>query len=91
MENGAAERRRIGVLIEDDAGDALVSRVYDLEPGHLDASAGTEVRPATVTAFTPGGDASTWRYAPGDEFDCAGVDVGISLTENGSIESWYAC
>ena len=91
VENGAAERRQVGVLIEDAAGEALVSRVYDLEAGHLDSSAGTDARPATVTAFTPAGVASTWQYAPGSEFDCEGVDVGITVTDEGSIESWYGC
>jgi len=89
VENGSDEPAEVGVRVEDDDGAALFSRVYELEPGHLDSSAGIETPPATVTVFTPEGASATWEYAP--DVDCAGQDIGISLEPDGSIDSWYAC
>ncbi|WP_135820099.1 hypothetical protein [Halostella litorea] len=90
VENRTADPTRIGVRVEDDDGAALFSRVYSLEPDHLDQSAGVDATPATVRAFTPDGTAATWAYAPDDDLDCEGKDVGITLTEEG-FESWYGC
>lgn len=91
VENRTDDRAEIGVRVEDDDGAALYSRVYDLEPGHLDSSAGIETPPATVTAFTPEGTSATWDYTPDLDLDCDGEDIGITLQSDGSIDSWYAC
>lgn len=91
VENRTVEPAVVGIRVEDDEGGALFSGVYDLEPGHLDSSGGIEATPATVTAFTPEGDSATWEYAPDLNLDCDGEDVGITLLEDGSIDSWYAC
>jgi len=89
VENGTDDLAAVGVRVEDGDGAALFSRVYELEPGHLDSSGGVEATPATVTAFTPEGVSATWEYAP--DVDCAGQDIGISLEPDGSIDPWYAC
>lgn len=91
VENRTDELAELGVRVEDDDGAALFSRVYELEAGHLDSSAGIETTPATVTAFTPEGVSATWEYAPDLDLDCEGEDVGITLRSDGSIDSWYAC
>ncbi|MFO7926633.1 MAG: hypothetical protein ACQET5_02130 [Halobacteriota archaeon] len=91
VENRTNERAAIGVRVENDDGGVLFSRVYEMEPGHLDSSAGIETTPATVTAFTPEGTSRTWRYAPNLAADCDGEDIGIPLQSDGSIDSWYAC
>ncbi|MFC4247673.1 hypothetical protein ACFOZ7_11945 [Natribaculum luteum] len=91
VENRTDERATIGVRVEDDDGETLFSRVYELEPGHLDSAAGIETTPSTVTAFTPEGAAATWEYAPDLDIDCEGEDIGITLRSDNSIESWYAC
>lgn len=91
VENQTDERTEIGVRVEDDGGAALFSRVYELEPGHLDSSAGVETPPATVTVFTPEGASATWEYAPDLDLDCDGEDIGITLRSDNSISSWYAC
>ncbi|WP_436343125.1 hypothetical protein [Natronorubrum sp. FCH18a] len=91
VENRTEEPATIGVRIEDDDGDPLISRVYELEPGHLDPAAGIETIPSTVTVFTPEGSSATWKYAPDLDIDCDGEDIGITLRADGSIDSWYAC
>ncbi len=91
VENQTDERAAIGVRVENDDGEMLFSRVYELEPGHLDSAAGIETTPSTVTAFTPEGAAATWEYAPDLDIDCEGEDIGITLRSDNSIESWYAC
>lgn len=91
VENQTDKRAEIGVRVEDDDGAMLFSRVYDLEPGHLDSSAGIETTPATVTVFTPEGVSATWEYAPDLDLNCDGEDIGITLQSDGSIDSWYAC
>lgn len=91
VENRTPELARIGVRIEDEEGDALFSRVYELESEHLDESAGVETRPATVFAFTPDGTSAEWDYSPDPTWNCDGQDVGISLTREGTFESWYSC
>lgn len=91
VENRTDDRAAIGVRVEDDDGELLFSRVYELEPGHLDSSAGIETTPATVSVFTPEGVSATWEYTPDLGMDCEGEDIGITLQSDGSIDSWYAC
>ena len=91
VENRTEDLATIGVRIEDDEGELLVSHVYELEPGHLDSSAGIETTPSTVTVFTPAGNSATWQYTPDLDIDCDGEDIGITLQADGSIDSWYAC
>lgn len=91
VENRSEELATIGVRVEDEAGEPMFSRVYELEPGHLDSSAGIETAPSTVTVFTPEGNSATWSYAPDLDIDCDGEDIGITLQADGSIDSWYAC
>jgi len=90
VENRTDEQAHVGVRVEDGDGAALFSRVYSVESGHMDQSAGIDTRPATVRVFTPDGTAATWEYAPDLDIDCEGEDIGIALTEEG-FESWYAC
>ncbi|MDF9745651.1 hypothetical protein [Natrinema salsiterrestre] len=91
VENRTDELATIGVRVEDAEGELLFSRVYELEPGHLDSSAGIETIPSTVTVFTPDGTSATWEYAPDLDIDCDGEDIGITLQGDDSIDSWYAC
>lgn len=91
VENRTNERAEIGVRVEDEDGSVLFSRVYEVEPGHIDSSAGIETTPATVTAFTPEDVSATWKYNPNLDMDCDGQDIGITLKSDGSIDSWYAC
>jgi hypothetical protein len=91
VENRTDEPATIGVRVADAEGEPLFSRVYEIEPGHLDSSAGIETTPSTVTAFTPDGTAATWEYTPDSDADCDGMDVGLTLRSDGSIDSWYAC
>lgn len=91
VENRTDEPATIGVRVADDEGEPLFSRVYEIEPGHLDSAAGIETTPSTVTAFTPDGTSETWEYAPDPDADCDGVDIGLTVRSDGSIDSWYAC
>lgn len=91
VENRSSDHARIGVLIEDTDGEPLFSRVYELDPGHLDDSAGIETRPATVFVFTPDGAADEWEYVPDLDIDCEGEDIGVTLESDGTFQSWYAC
>lgn len=69
----------------------MFSRVYEIEPGHLDSSAGIQATPSTVTAFTLEGSSAAWKYTPDLDIDCDSEDIGITIKEDGSIDSWYAC
>lgn len=89
--NSTADVAHVAVRIEDEAGEALLERVYEVQPGHTDESAGVDARPATVFVFTRDGLSATWEYDPDLDLDCDGEDIGIRLTEDGGIESWYAC
>jgi len=91
VENRTEERATIGVRVADNEGKRLFSRVYKLESGHLDSSAGIEATPATVAVFTPDGVSATWEYSPNLDIDCEGEDIGITLRSDNSIDSWYAC
>lgn len=91
VENRTEEPALIGVRIADDEGETVFSRVYELEPGHLDSSAGIETTPSTVTVFTPDGSSATWEYAPDSDIECDGEDIGITVRADDSIDSWYAC
>lgn len=93
VENDTDDSAQVAVYIEDSDGNALFSRVYELEPHHIDSSAGIETRPATVTVFTPEGTATTWEYSPAGEFNlnCEGIDIGVTLKPEQTIESWYGC
>lgn len=91
VENDTDTSREIAVRIAGGDGQTLFSRVYRLEPQHLDQSAGIETRPAKVTAFTPDGASATWTYSPERDLDCDGVDVGISLRPGRTFEEWYSC
>jgi len=91
VHNRTDDPARVGVRVEDDEGAALVSRVYSLDPGRLDESAGIDATPATIRAFTPDGTAAVWSYAPDLNQDCEGEDIGITLTEDEGFESWYGC
>ncbi|WP_276271505.1 hypothetical protein [Haloarcula litorea] len=86
--NDTDESVTVAVRVEDGEGTPIFSRVYDLAPGHSDESAGVDTEPATVHAFTDGGVAETWEYAP--ELSCEGPDVGFWVRADG-IEPWYAC
>lgn len=91
VENATESTTQIAVLITDREGHSLFSRVYELEPNHLDMSGGIENRPTTVRVFTPDGTAATWEYAPRTDFNCEGVDIGVTVTDDQTIESWYGC
>ncbi|QLG47998.1 hypothetical protein [Natrinema halophilum] len=91
VENRTEEFARMGVRVENEEEEMMFSRVYELDPGHLDSSAGIEATPSTVTVFTPDGPSATWKYAPDLDIDCDGEDIGIALQPDGSIDSWYAC
>lgn len=93
VENDTDVSVHIAVRVEDKNGKSLFSRVYELDPHHLDESAGLETIPATVTVFTLYGTSTTWSYSPEDtsSLDCEGVDIGISLKPDGTSESWYGC
>lgn len=91
VENRTAELATIGVRVEDEEGELLFSRVYDLESGQLDSSAGIKTTPSTVTVFTPEGSSATWKYTPDLDIECDGEDIGITLKADGSIDAWYAC
>jgi len=93
VENLTDELAQIAIYIEDNEENTLFSRVYELGPDNLDSSAGLETRPATVTVFTSDGTSTTWKYSPEGEFnlDCEGVDIGVSLKPDQTVESWYAC
>ena len=89
--NETADVQRIGIRAEDADAAALFSRVYRLDPGTTDESAGIETAPATVHAFTPTGAAATWEYSPDPALDCDGQDIGITLAADATIEHWYGC
>jgi hypothetical protein len=89
--NDAAETVHLGVRVEDDGGNALFSRVYRLEPGTTDQSAGIETAPAVIRVFTPDGTDAAWEYDPDSGLDCAGQDVGVTYSTDSTIESWYGC
>ncbi len=91
VENQTGELAMIGVRVEDDEGELLFSRVYELDPDHLDSTAAIETTPSTVAVFTPEGNSATWEYAPDLDIDCDGEDIGITLQSDHSIDSWYAC
>lgn len=91
VENRSTEAATIAVRLDDRTGSSLFSRVYELESGHLDQSAGVETRPATVLVFTPDGTTAVWDYSPDTNLNCDGTDVGITLDEDGTFESWYGC
>lgn len=91
VENQTEELATIGVRVEDDEGEVLFSRVYELESENLDSSAGIETTPSTVIVFTPDGSSATWKYAPDLDINCEGEDIGITVRADGSIDSWYAC
>jgi hypothetical protein len=89
--NETAEVARIAVRVEQEDGEALFSRVYRLQPGNADESAGIERSPAVIRVFTPTGAAATWEYAPPSDLDCDGRDIGITLATESTVESWYGC
>ena len=93
VENDTDDSAQIAVHVEDPDGNTLFGRVYELGPHHLDSSAGIETRPATVAVFTPDGASATWEYSPEPDFDlaCEGVDIGVTLKPERTIESWYGC
>jgi hypothetical protein len=80
----------LAVRVEDDDGEPLMSRVYDLPAGHADESAGVDTPPATVVAFTQDGRSNEWAYDPDVGLNCPGQDVGIRVLADG-IEPWYSC
>ena len=89
--NDQADPAMIGVRVEDEGGAALFSRVYRLGAGKADQSAGIDTTPAAVYVFTPTGTTATWAYRPDPDLDCDGQDIGITLTREGTLESWYGC
>lgn len=89
--NQTDEVAQIGVRIENDHGEALFSRVYRLEPGKTDESAGVETSPTAIRVFTSTGAAATWEYTPNSDLHCDGQDIGITLATDTTIESWYGC
>jgi len=88
--NVTSEPARIAVRLEDEDGTAVFSRVYVVDAGHSDASAGVETPPGRVVAFTPDGVSDAWEYAPDLDVDCPGKDVGVRLTSDG-FEPYYTC
>ena len=91
VSNQTSEPVQIAVRIEDDIGNRLFSRVYDIEPGKMDQSAGINTRPSTVCVFAPNGASAEWDYAPGADFPCDGADIGIRLNQERVFERWYDC
>ena len=89
--NETDEVAQIGVRVENDDGEALFSHVYRLEPGQTDQSAGIETTPTVIHAFSATGPAASWEYTPDSDLNCDGQDVGIALTADATIESWYGC
>lgn len=89
--NQTDEGAQVGVRIENDDGEALFSRVYRLEPGKTDESAGIDTSPTTIYVFTPTGAAATWEYTPDSDLNCDGRDIGITIAADTTIESWYGC
>lgn len=88
--NGTDESAMIAVRIENDTGETLFSRVYELGPDKGDESAGIETVPSTVTAFTPEGNAASWEYDPVSDTECD-QDIGIRLLPDGSFEYSDGC
>ncbi|WP_135302537.1 hypothetical protein [Haloarcula amylovorans] len=80
----------VAIRIEDTDGAILFSRVYELDAGHADESAGIDTRPATIRAFTPDGRSNIWEYDPDTDLQCEGKDVGLWVRET-SIDPWYGC
>ncbi|MBX0293852.1 hypothetical protein [Haloarcula nitratireducens] len=80
----------VAIRIEDSDGAVLFSRVYELDAGHADESAGIDTRPATILAFTPDGRSNSWEYDPDTDLQCEGKDVGLWVRET-SIDPWYNC
>ena len=91
VENDTDAPAQIAVNITGSDQESLFSRVYELEPRHLDSSASIEIRPVEVTVFTPDGVSATWEYSPKGNFRCDGVDIGITLKPEKTVESWYGC
>ena len=91
LTNATADPSTIAVRVEDDDGNPLFSRVYELDPHHSDESAGIETRPSTVRAFTPGGTAAEWDYDPDIDMQCEGKDIQIMLTSDNLFELSYSC
>ena len=89
--NELAETAQVGVRVEDDSGEALFSRVYRLDPGKTNQAAGVDTTPAVIRAFTPTGQTAVWEYNPPSHLHCDGQDIGITLAQGGTIESWYSC
>ena len=89
--NGTDEPTMIAVVIENDTGETLFNRVYELGPEKADESAGIESVPATVTVFTPNGNAAKWElHSPNPDDGCT-EDLGIRLLPDGSFEHSYGC
>ncbi|MBV0923279.1 hypothetical protein KTS45_03625 [Halomicroarcula limicola] len=80
----------VAIRIEAADGSVLFSRVYELDAGHADESAGIDTRPATIHAFTPDGRSNSWEYDPDTDLQCEGKDVGLWIRET-SIDPWYNC
>lgn len=89
--NETGELAQIGVRVEDDGGSALFSRVYRLDSGRTDQSAGLDTAPAVVRVFTSTGAAEAWEYTPDSDRRCDGQDIGITLARDATIEPWYGC
>lgn len=88
--NSTEELAKIAILIENDTGETLFSRVYELDPRKGDESAGIETPPSTVTVFTPEGNAVSWEYGPDPDTECD-RDIGIRLLTDGSFEYSDGC
>jgi hypothetical protein len=91
VSNHTQEPANIAVRVADSDGVSLFDRVYELEAGHMDESGGVDVTPATVTAFTPEGEAASWEYAPPGDTPCDGVDFVVELAEPTGLEATYTC
>lgn len=93
VENRTASKAEIAVRVIDREDETLFSRVFTLEPGTMMGRGAIETTPSRVHAFTAGGVSRRWRYAPDlpEEFDCDLKDVGLTLHQNNTIESWYSC
>lgn len=89
--NGTDEPAMMAVVIENDTGETLFDRVYELGPEEVDESAGIETIPATVTVFTPDGNAASWELPAPDPDDGCTETLGIRLLPDGTFERSYSC
>lgn len=73
----------LGVRIENEDGDAIFSKVYELAVDEYDSGAELDdAVPSKVFAFTPDGDSQEWEYGSPTKSDCNAPDVMIAVEED---------